>query len=85
MFTIFYRQLVGFFYRRFWETVLSLSLSILSPQLFLLFLNTMEDLTTNWNHLMLSNKEGSGCCLDEEVSSQEFFLHKVSNKKDKKH
>ena len=55
--------------------------SPLSPRLFLLFLNTVEDLTTNWNHLTLSDKEGSGCYLDEEVSSQEFFLHKVSNKK----
>ena len=35
---------------------------------------TMEDLTTNWNRLTLSDKEGSGCCLDEEVSSQEFII-----------
>ena len=53
--------------------------------LFLLIVNTMEDLTTNLNHLMLPDKEGSGCCLDEEVSSQEFFLRKVSNKKGVKH
>ena len=31
-------------------------------------------LTTNWNRLTLSNKEGSGSCLDEEVSSQEFII-----------
>jgi len=34
----------------------------------------MDDLTTNWNRLTFSNMEGLGCCLDDELSSQEFFL-----------
>ena len=35
---------------------------------------TMEDLTTNWNRLTLSDKEGPGCSLDEELSSPEFII-----------
>ena len=34
----------------------------------------MDDLTSNWNRLTLSEKEGSGCCLDEELSSPEFSI-----------
>ena len=34
----------------------------------------MEDLTTNWNRLTLSDKEGPGCSLDEELSSPEFII-----------
>ncbi|XP_075655919.1 uncharacterized protein LOC142626035 [Castanea sativa] len=34
----------------------------------------MDDLTTNWNRLTLSDREGPGYCLDDELSSQEFFL-----------
>nr|XP_023893107.1 uncharacterized protein LOC112005088 [Quercus suber] len=34
----------------------------------------MEDLTTDWNHLTLSEKEGPGCSLDEELSSPEFII-----------
>ena len=34
----------------------------------------MEDLTTNWNHLTLSDKEGPGCSLEEELSSLEFII-----------
>lgn len=34
----------------------------------------MDDLTTNWNHLTLSNKEGPSCYLNDEVSSQEFII-----------
>lgn len=39
-----------------------------------LSLITMEDLTINWNHLTLSDKEGPGCSLDEELSSSEFII-----------
>ncbi|KAK9983400.1 hypothetical protein SO802_032925 [Lithocarpus litseifolius] len=35
---------------------------------------TIDDLTTNWNRLTLSNKEGPGCSLDEELSSSEFCI-----------
>ena len=35
---------------------------------------TVEDLTTNWNRLTLSDKEGPGCSLDEELSSPEFII-----------
>ena len=38
------------------------------------FLITMGDLTSNWNRLTLSEKEGPGCCLDEELSSPEFSI-----------
>ena len=38
------------------------------------FLTTIDDLTSNWNRLTLSEKEGSGCCLDEELSSPEFSI-----------
>lgn len=34
----------------------------------------MDDLTTNWNRLTLSDKEGSGRYLDDKVSSQEFII-----------
>ena len=34
----------------------------------------MDDLITNWNRLTLSDREGPDCCLDDELSSQEFFL-----------
>nr|XP_023920005.1 uncharacterized protein LOC112031548 [Quercus suber] len=34
----------------------------------------MDELTSNWNCLTLSDREGSGCYLDDELSSQEFFL-----------
>ena len=34
----------------------------------------MEDLTTNWNRLTLSDKEGPGYSLDEELSSPEFII-----------
>ncbi|XP_075652402.1 uncharacterized protein LOC142622758 [Castanea sativa] len=34
----------------------------------------MDELTSNWNRLTLSDREGPGCCLDNELSSQEFFL-----------
>ncbi|XP_065634098.1 uncharacterized protein LOC136069472 [Quercus suber] len=34
----------------------------------------MDDLTSNWNRLTLSEKEGLGCCLDEELSSPEFSI-----------
>ena len=34
----------------------------------------MDDLITNWNRLTLSDREGPGSCLDDELSSQEFFL-----------
>ena len=34
----------------------------------------MEELTSNWNPLSLSDREGPGCCLEDELSSQEFFL-----------
>ena len=34
----------------------------------------MGDLTSNWNRLTLSEKEGPGCCLDEELSSPEFSI-----------
>ena len=38
------------------------------------FFITMDDLATNWNQLTLSDKEGLGCCLDEELSSLEFSI-----------
>ena len=38
------------------------------------FLITMDDLTSNWNRLTLLDKEGPGCCLDEELSSPEFTI-----------
>ena len=34
----------------------------------------MDELTSNWNCLTLSDREGPSCCLDDELSSQEFFL-----------
>ena len=34
----------------------------------------MEDLTTTWNRLTLSDKKGLGCCLDEEFSSEEYLI-----------
>ena len=34
----------------------------------------MDDLTSTWNRLTLSEKEGPGCCLDEELSSPEFNI-----------
>ena len=34
----------------------------------------MEDLTTTWNRLTLSNKKGPGCCLDEEFSLEEYLI-----------
>ena len=34
----------------------------------------MEDLNTNWNRLTLSDREGSGCCLDEDCEEQEFII-----------
>ena len=34
----------------------------------------MEDLTTNWSRLTLSDKEGLGCSLDEELSSPVFII-----------
>uniref|UniRef100_A0A7N2MKH5 DUF4283 domain-containing protein n=1 Tax=Quercus lobata TaxID=97700 RepID=A0A7N2MKH5_QUELO len=34
----------------------------------------MDELTSNWNRLTLSDREGLGCYLDDELSSQEFFL-----------
>ena len=34
----------------------------------------MEDLTTNWSCLTLSEEEGLGCSLDEELSSPEFII-----------
>ena len=33
----------------------------------------MEDLTTTWNRLTLLDKEGPGCCLDEEFSLEEYL------------
>lgn len=39
-----------------------------------LSLITMDDLTTNWNHLTLTDKEGPGCSLDEELRSPEFVI-----------
>ena len=41
---------------------------------YFLSLTTMEDLITNWNRLTLSDKEGPGCSLDEELSSPEFII-----------
>ena len=35
---------------------------------------TMDELTSNWNRLTLSDREGPGYSLDDELSSQEFFL-----------
>ena len=34
----------------------------------------MEDLTTNWNRLTLSEKVGPSCSLDKELSSPEFII-----------
>ncbi|XP_075633559.1 uncharacterized protein LOC142606030 [Castanea sativa] len=34
----------------------------------------MDDLTTNWNHLTLTDKEDPGCSLDEELRSPEFVI-----------
>ncbi|XP_030963782.1 uncharacterized protein LOC115984941 [Quercus lobata] len=34
----------------------------------------MEDLTTSWNHLSLSEKEGPGCCLTSELKCQEYII-----------
>lgn len=34
----------------------------------------MDDLTKTWNRLTLSDKEGPGCCLDEEFSSKEYLI-----------
>ena len=34
----------------------------------------MEDLTTTWNRLTLTNEEGPGCYLDEEFSSEEYLI-----------
>ena len=34
----------------------------------------MDELTSNWNYLTLSDREGPSCYLDDELSSQEFFL-----------
>lgn len=34
----------------------------------------MEDLIATWNRLTLSDKEGSGCCLDEEFSLKEYLI-----------
>lgn len=34
----------------------------------------MDDLTSTWNRLTLSEKEGLGCCLDEELSFPEFSI-----------
>ena len=34
----------------------------------------MDELTSNWNRLTLSDREGPGYSLDDELSSQEFFL-----------
>ena len=34
----------------------------------------MEDLTTSWNRLSLSEKEGPGCCLTSELKSQEYII-----------
>lgn len=34
----------------------------------------MDDLTTNWNRLSLSEKEGPGCCLTNELKSQEYII-----------
>ena len=38
------------------------------------FFITMDDLTTNWNQLALSDKEGPRFSLDEELSSPEFTI-----------
>ncbi|XP_023897899.1 uncharacterized protein LOC112009795 [Quercus suber] len=34
----------------------------------------MEELTSNWNRLSLSDREGPGCCLEDDLSSEELFL-----------
>ncbi|XP_065615766.1 uncharacterized protein LOC136061661 [Quercus suber] len=34
----------------------------------------MEELTSNWNRLSLSDREGPGCCLEDDLSFHELFL-----------
>ena len=34
----------------------------------------MDELTNNWTRLSLSDIEGPGCCLDNDISSQEVVL-----------
>lgn len=43
------------------------------PVLYLVVL-FYEDLNTNWNRLTLSDREGPGCCLDEDCEEQEFII-----------
>ena len=39
-----------------------------------LLFQPMEDLAQSWSRLTLSEREGPGCCLTQEESSNEFFI-----------